>query len=79
MNQNPIVKLAEAIQNKQPAVLATVIEVKGASPAKAGAQIVLLSDGTSIGTVGGGKLEATILADAQDQELCRIWVIRAKI
>ena len=65
MNQNPIVKLAEAIQSKQPAALATVIEAKGASPAKVGAQIVLLSGRMTIGTVGGGKLESSILADAQ--------------
>ncbi len=65
MNQNPIVRLSEAIQNKQPAVLVTVIEVKGASPARPGAQIVLLADGTTGGTVGGGKLEAAIIADAQ--------------
>jgi xanthine dehydrogenase accessory factor len=65
MNQNPILKLAEAIQSKQPAALATVIEVKGASPAKAGAQIVLLADGTMVGTAGGGKLEAAILNDAK--------------
>jgi len=65
MNQNPVVRLAEAFQNKQPAVMATVIEVKGASPAKVGAQIILLSDGTTVGTVGGGKLESSILADAQ--------------
>lgn len=32
MYLNPIVALSEAIQNKQPAVLATVIEVKGSSP-----------------------------------------------
>jgi xanthine dehydrogenase accessory factor len=65
MNQNPIVSLSEAIRNKQPAVLATVIEVKGASPAKVGAQIILLADGETAGTVGGGKLEAAILAEAQ--------------
>ena len=57
MNQNPIVKLAEVIQSKYAAILATVIEVKGASPAKVGAQIVLLPDGATVGTVGGGKLE----------------------
>jgi len=62
---DPISTLAEAIRQKQFAVLATVVEVKGASPAKVGAQIVLRADGTIIGTVGGGKLEAAILADAQ--------------
>lgn len=62
---HPISKLAEAIEQQQPTVLATVIEIKGASPAKVGAQIVLLADGTTAGTVGGGKLEASILQDAQ--------------
>jgi len=62
---HPLSKLAEAIDQQQPATLATVIEVTGASPAKVGAQIVLLADGTTAGTVGGGKLEASILQDAQ--------------
>jgi xanthine dehydrogenase accessory factor len=57
--------LAKAIANKQPAALATVVEVKGASPAKVGAQIVLLEDGGTVGTVGGGKLESAILDDAR--------------
>ena len=69
MNPNPVVKLADAIQSKQPAVLATIIEVKGASPAKMGAQIVLLEDGTTSGTVGGGNLESAILADASQAML----------
>lgn len=64
MNQHPVVELSNAIQNKQPAALATVIESKGASPAQAGAQIVYLSSGSTAGTVGGGKLEAAILTDA---------------
>ena len=62
---HPIEFLTKAIGNKLPAALATVIEVQGASPAKIGAQIVLLEDGTTAGTVGGGKLEAAILNDAQ--------------
>jgi len=63
--QNPVITLAQAIRDNQPAVLISVIESSGASPAKVGAQLVLLSDGTQAGTVGGGKLEASILADAQ--------------
>jgi xanthine dehydrogenase accessory factor len=62
---NPIQALAEAVHHKQPAVLATVVEVNGVSPAKVGAQIVLLPDGSTAGTAGGGKLEASILADAR--------------
>jgi xanthine dehydrogenase accessory factor len=63
--QHPMVILAEAIQEKHPVVLATVVEVTGASPAKVGAQIALRADGTTAGTAGGGKLEAAILADAR--------------
>lgn len=65
MKQNPIIRLSDAIQNDQPAVLATVIEIKGASPAKVGAQLVMLADGSTSGTAGGGKLEAAILDDAK--------------
>lgn len=65
MTTHPIEILARAIADKQPAVLATVVEVKGASPAKVGAQIVLLEDGRTTGTVGGGKLESAILDDAR--------------
>ena len=60
-----ILSLAAAITNKQSAVLAIVVESKGASPAKIGAQIVLLEGGMTAGNVGGGKLEAAILNDAQ--------------
>lgn len=63
--RQPILALSEAITNKNPSVLATVIEIKGASPAKVGAQIILTSDGATAGTVGGGKLEAAVLKDAQ--------------
>lgn len=62
---NPIILLSDSIQNKQSAVLATVVAVVGASPAKTGAQMVLLADGSTAGTVGGGKLEVAIIADAQ--------------
>jgi xanthine dehydrogenase accessory factor len=57
--------LAQAIEQKQAAALATVVEAKGAAPANVGAQIVLLADGTTTGTVGGAILEAAILANAQ--------------
>ncbi|MGE5249012.1 MAG: XdhC family protein [Bacteroidota bacterium] len=65
MNPHPILKLAYSIYSKEPAVLATVIEARGSSPAAVGTQIVLLKDGTTAGTAGGGKLEQAILADAQ--------------
>jgi xanthine dehydrogenase accessory factor len=65
MSNGQINALGEAINNKQPAVLVTVVEVEGASPAKVGAQLLLLGNGTRLGTVGGGRLESAILEDAR--------------
>lgn len=60
-----LIQIAQAVGAKEPAALVTVIEAKGASPAKIGAQLALFSNGTTSGTVGGGKLESSILEDAK--------------
>ncbi len=60
-----ILALAQTLESKQSAVLATVIEVSGASPAPVGAKLVLRADDTTAGTVGGGKLEEVILAECR--------------
>jgi xanthine dehydrogenase accessory factor len=62
--KDPVLVLADAVRSKKPVVEATVVQVKGASPAKVGASMVLLADGSTVGTVGGGALEASIRADA---------------
>jgi xanthine dehydrogenase accessory factor len=62
---HPVEILARVVEARGSAALATVVEVKGASPAKIGAQIVLWADGTAGGTVGGGNLETAILSDAR--------------
>lgn len=43
-------------------VLATVIASRGSSPRKAGARMVIRSDGSGIGSVGGGMLEQAVIA-----------------
>jgi xanthine dehydrogenase accessory factor len=60
-----LIQLAQAISTNESAALVTVIEAKGASPAKVGTQLVLFSNGATTGTVGGGKLESSILEDAK--------------
>lgn len=40
-----------------PASLATVVESVGSSPRKAGAKMLVRSDGTLLGSVGGGRVE----------------------
>lgn len=48
------------------AVMATVIKTKGSTPQRAGARIVVFDDGSFIGTVGGGCVEADIYAEAKE-------------
>ncbi len=46
-------------------VLATVVETGGSTPQKPGSKMVVLPDGTSRGTVGGGAIELQIIEAAK--------------
>lgn len=45
-------------------VLATVTDVKGSSPRDLGAKMLVLADGSSVDTIGGGVLERQAIDDA---------------
>lgn len=45
---------------KEPKVLATIIRRKGSAPREAGAKMLVLADGSCIGTIGGGCAESRI-------------------
>ena len=47
-------------------VLVTIVEAQGSTPGKAGAKMLVLSDGTTLGTVGGGKIEHQATQDAME-------------
>jgi len=49
----------------RPFALATVIEHSGSAPRKAGAKMLVRSDGTILGSVGGGRVEAETLLAAK--------------
>lgn len=46
------------LERGEPLVLATVISKSGSAPCLAGSKMIVLTDGTSLGTIGGGVLEA---------------------
>lgn len=48
----------------RPLVLATVVEKLGSSPRGAGTRMLVDADGGSIGTIGGGAVEAAVIRDA---------------
>ena len=58
--------IAEVRRRRLPAALATVIGTKGSTPAKMTARMLVRADGTQVGTIGGGCIEADVIRDARD-------------
>ncbi len=50
----------------EPFVIATVIGTKGSSPQKSGAKLLIRSDGSAVGTLGGGCVEGDIWFAAKE-------------
>lgn len=55
----------DLIEQGEDFVVAKVVETKGSTPRKKGAVLMMKKDGTTVGTVGGGLLEA------ETEKLCR--------
>jgi xanthine dehydrogenase accessory factor len=55
----------EAIRRGEGAAVATVLEAHGSTPREAGAKMLVYADGRTVGTVGGGPLEAQVIQEAQ--------------
>ncbi len=52
--------LLEVLRSGQRAALATVIRTAGSAPQEPGARLLMRADGTTVGTVGGGAIEAAV-------------------
>lgn len=57
-------ELVNLMSKGERAVLATVISSRGSAPRRAGAKMLIKSDGTSIGSVGGGGVEYQVCQKA---------------
>lgn len=57
-------ELLEARRLGRPCALATVAATKGSVPRHPGAKMIVYEDGSISGTVGGGKFESLVIADA---------------
>jgi len=57
--------LAELAARGEPAALATVIRTDRSVPRHEGSKMVVLADGRAVGSVGGGPVEARVLAAAR--------------
>ena len=56
--------LSDALASGRPAALVTVTGFSGSVPREAGAKMAVFDDGATLGTIGGGRLEAQAIADA---------------
>jgi xanthine dehydrogenase accessory factor len=57
-------RLAELQTRGEPAALCTVIRTTGSVPRRAGAKMLVLADGSTEDTIGGGEMEARVIAEA---------------
>ncbi len=58
-------ELAEAQKTGKTVALATVIKAQGSVPRHAGSKMLIYSNGTISGTIGGGEMEARVVTEAQ--------------
>lgn len=58
--------LAGFLKEHRVLAVATVIETEGSTPRETAAKIIVFSDGTIHGTIGGGGLEQKVIEDALD-------------
>ena len=57
-------RMAELLERGEPFVEVTVVESRGSTPRGAGARMLVLGDGSTVGTIGGGKIERQAGEDA---------------
>ena len=56
----------EILKNGESFVLASIFDSQGSAPRTTGARMIIKKDGSTIGTVGGGKVEALVTADGKE-------------
>ncbi len=65
MSARIILDLPALLERHGRAALATVVSATGSTPRETTARMLVLPDGTTRGTIGGGKFESLVVADAR--------------
>src|SRR5213594_2517519 len=55
-----LAELTKALAGGRPCVYCSVVETRGSTPQKAGAKMLVFPDGSQVGTLGGGCVEAEV-------------------
>ena len=61
-NERIVRALSAAVEGGEAVVLATIVETRRSVPRHAGTKMLVFADGETIGTVGGGEMEAKAVA-----------------
>lgn len=69
MNETIYNKIHEILSNSDSAALCTVIASTGSAPRHEGTKMLVLEDGSFLGTVGGGEIEDLVFQEAFDSML----------
>lgn len=59
-------EISQIIKCGRKAVLVTIVKTQGSTPRKAGAKMLVREDGSFIGTIGGGCIEAEVYSKAKE-------------
>ena len=59
-------ELLAAQSRREPVALAVIIRDQGSVPRHAGTKMLVYADGRTVGTVGGGEMEARVVAAAAE-------------
>ena len=54
-------EILSAVEEGRPGVVATVLRHRGSSPGKEHHKMLVFADGETLGTIGGGVMEAEVL------------------
>ena len=63
--------------NHMPKALITIVSRKGSAPRDVGSKMIVMADGTAMGTVGGGCVEAEVCAIAREVAKDKIPVLKS--
>jgi xanthine dehydrogenase accessory factor len=65
-NAQVLRELATAVEGGRPVAMATVVDTRRSVPRHAGTKMLIFGDGTTMGTIGGGAMEAAVISEAHD-------------
>ena len=86
MNQAELLRrCAELAETATPFVLVTLVETSGSTPQDMGAKMLVTAEGLVAGTIGGGRVEAKAIDEAQsmlaNRQACQLldWSLKADV